>query len=134
VIITVIPMWMMQVVVNQVVNVITMRNALMCAAGTVYMSLVMSTTRMTGRACIRIGRVDFQHVFINVIEVRVMQVAIMQIIGVVGMSDSHMAAGESVLMAVTLVLSARAHRDSPKKGHWLTKRTPAVASIQLSAA
>jgi hypothetical protein len=65
-------MWMMQVAVNQVVNMITMGNALMCTAGTVYMSLVMSTTRMTGRACIGICRADFQHVFINVIEVRVM--------------------------------------------------------------
>jgi hypothetical protein len=108
-----IPMWMMQVAVNQVVKVITVGNALMCTAGTVDMSLVMSTNLMTGRTLIRICRVDFQHVFVNVIEVHVMQVAIVQIIDVAGMGDRHMAAGEPVLMAVPLMLGAGAHRDSP---------------------
>jgi hypothetical protein len=108
-----IPMWMMQVAVNQVVKVITVGNGLMCAAGTVYMGLVMSATLMTGCTLIWIRRVDFKHVFVNVIEVHVMQVAIMQIIGVAGMSDSHMAAGEPVLMAVPLMLGAGTHRDSP---------------------
>jgi hypothetical protein len=108
-----IPMWMMQVAVNQVVKVITVGNALMCTAGTVYMSPVMSTTLMTGRTLIGICRVDFKHVFVNVIEVHVMQMAIMQIVDVAGMSDSHMAAGEPALMAVPLMLGACAHRDSP---------------------
>lgn len=108
-----IPMRMMQVVVNQVVDVITVGNALMCTAGTVYMSLVMSTALMTGRTLIGICRVDFKHVFVNVIEVHVMQVAIMQIVGMAGMSDGDMAAGEPVLMAVLLMLGAGAHGDSP---------------------
>jgi hypothetical protein len=113
VIITVIPMWMMQVVVNQVVNVITVGNGLMCTAGTVYMSLVVSATLMTGRTPIGICRVDFKRVFVNVIEVHVMQVTIMQIIGVAGMSDSHMAAVDSVLMAVPLMSGAGVHRGPP---------------------
>jgi hypothetical protein len=108
-----IPMWMMQLAVNQVVNVITVGNALMCTAGTVYMSLVMSAALLAGRTVIGICRVDFKRVFVNVIEVHVMQVAIMQIIDVAGMSDRHMAAGEPVLMAVPLMLGAGAHRDSP---------------------
>jgi hypothetical protein len=77
------------------------------------MSLVMSATLMTGRTLIGICRVDLKHVFVNVIEVHVMQMAIMQIIDVAGMTDSHMAAGEPVLMAVPLMLGAGAHRDSP---------------------
>jgi hypothetical protein len=134
VIITVVSMWMMQVVVNQVVKVITVGNALMCTTGTVYMSLVMPTTVMTGCALIGIGRVDFQHVFVNVIHVHVMQVTIMQIIGVAGMSDSHVAAGESVLMAVPLMLGAGVHREPPISGRCLTKRTPIATSIQLLSA
>jgi hypothetical protein len=47
----------------------------------------MSTAVMTGRTLIGICRVDFKHVFVNVIEVHMMQVTIMQIIGVAGMSD-----------------------------------------------
>jgi hydrogenase-4 membrane subunit HyfE len=116
-------MWMMQVAVNQVVKVITVGNALMCTAGTVYMSLVMSTTLMTRRTSIRILPADFKHVFLNVIEVHVMQVAIMQIIGVVGMSNSHMAAGESVLMAVPLILVS--HRYPPGWRGILGARTDA---------
>jgi hypothetical protein len=37
----------------------------------------------------------------------------MQIVGVAGVHDSHMAAGESVLMAVLLMLGAYVHRDPP---------------------
>ena len=115
VIITMISMWMMQVVVNQVVNVITVGNGLMRTAGTVDMSLVMSTAVMTGRTSIGICRVDFEHVFVNVIEVHMMQVTIMQIIGVAGMSDSHMATGDLVPMAVPLMRGAGAHRDPPTR-------------------
>jgi hypothetical protein len=68
VIITVISMWMMQVTVNQIVKMIAVGNALMCTPGTVYMSLVMSTTLMIRRTSIGICRVDFQDVFVNVVE------------------------------------------------------------------
>jgi hypothetical protein len=79
------------------------------------MSLVMSTAVMTGRTLIGICRVDFKHVFVNVIEVHMMQVTIMQIIGVARMSDSHMTAGDFVLMAVPLMLGAGTHRDPPTR-------------------
>jgi hypothetical protein len=79
------------------------------------MSLVMSTAVMTGRTLVGICRVDFEHVFVNMIEVRMMQVTIMQIIGVAGMSDSHMAAGGFVLMVVPLMLGAGTHRDPPRR-------------------
>jgi len=65
-------MWMMQVTVNQIVKMITVGNALMCTPGTVYMSLVMSTTLMIRRTSIGICRVDFKDVFVNVIEVCVL--------------------------------------------------------------
>ena len=79
------------------------------------MSLVMFTAVMTGRTLIGICRVDFNHVFVNVIEVHMMQVTIMQIIGVAGMSDGHMAACGLVLMVVPLMLGAGTHRDPPRK-------------------
>jgi hypothetical protein len=68
VIITVISMWMMQVTVNQIVKMIAVGNALMCTAGAMYMTLVMSTTVMIRRTSIGICRVDFQDVFVNVVE------------------------------------------------------------------
>jgi hypothetical protein len=113
VIIAVISMLMMQAAVNQVVKVITVRNALMRTTGTVYMSLLMSTQLSTGGTFIGICRVNFERVFVNVVGVHVMQVAIMQIIGVACMSDGHVAAAGSVLMAVPLMLGAVVHRDPP---------------------
>jgi hypothetical protein len=64
-----IPMWMKQVAVDQVVKVTAMGNALVCAAWAVYMSLVMSTTLVTRRTSLRIRRVHFKNVFVNVIVV-----------------------------------------------------------------
>jgi hypothetical protein len=67
-----IPMWMMQVAVDQVVKVIAVGNALVCTAWAVYMSLVMSTTLVTRRTSLWIRPVDFKNVFVNVIEVCVL--------------------------------------------------------------
>ena len=66
------PMWMMQVAVDQVVKVIAMRNALVCTAWAVYMSLVMSITFVTRRAPLGVRRVHFKNVFVNVIVVCVL--------------------------------------------------------------
>jgi len=51
---------------------------------------------------------------VNVIDVHGVQVAIMQLIGVVGMNDSHMAAGEPVLRAVLLMFGAAVHHAPPR--------------------
>ena len=99
--------------INQVVKVITVGNAFMCTVEAVHMSLVMSATLVTGRTLIGVCRIHFERMFVNMIEVHVMQVAIMQIVGVAGMSDSHVSAGGPVLMAVPLMLLAVSHRDSP---------------------
>jgi hypothetical protein len=75
------------------------------------MSLVMSATRMIGRTPVGIGRVDLERMFIYMIGVRVMQVAVMQIICMAGVGESHMAARRSMLVSVILMLRASAHRD-----------------------
>ena len=65
-------MWMMEVAVNQVVNVIAVGNALVSTARTVYMRLVMSTTLVTRRTSVRIRRADLENVFVNAIGLRVL--------------------------------------------------------------
>jgi hypothetical protein len=67
-----ISMWMMQVAVDQVVKVIAVRNALMCTAWAMYMSLVMSAALVTRRTRFRIRRVHFKNVFVNVVGVCVL--------------------------------------------------------------
>ena len=46
-IITMIPMWMVQVAVDQVVKMIAVGNALMCTSRAMYMSLVVATALVT---------------------------------------------------------------------------------------
>ena len=72
VIITMIPMWMMQVTVDQVIKVIAVGDALMRTARAMYMSLVMSAALVTQRTRFRIRRAHFKNVFVNVIEVCVL--------------------------------------------------------------
>jgi hypothetical protein len=67
-----ISMWMVQVAVDQVVKVIAVGNALMCAARAVHVSLVMSTTRVTRCTSLWIRHVHFKDVFLNVIGVCVL--------------------------------------------------------------
>ena len=67
-----IPVWMMQVAVNQVVKVTAVGNPLMCTARAVYVTLVMSSTLVTRRTSLWIRCVDFKNVLVNVIEVRVL--------------------------------------------------------------
>ena len=106
VIITMIPVWMMQVAVYQVVKMIAVRNALMRTTWAVYMSLVMSTTLVARRTRFRIRRVHFKNVFVNMVEVCVLQMAVMQIVCMVGVNDGHVATSESMLMDWLLMLGA----------------------------
>jgi hypothetical protein len=62
-----IPMWMMQAAVDQVVKVIAVGNALMRTARAMYMSLVMSAALVTQRTRFGIRRVHFKNVFVNVV-------------------------------------------------------------------
>jgi hypothetical protein len=108
-----IPMWMMQVAVDQVVNVTAMGNALMPTARAMYMTLLMSSTLVTRRTSLWIRRSDFKNVLVNATGVCVLQVAIMQVVGVTGVNDGYMAAGESVLMNKLLMIGSFVYRDPP---------------------
>jgi hypothetical protein len=92
---------------NKVIHVIAVRNSLVRAVWTMDMSLIMSATRMFGGASVRIRLAHLEDVFIYMIEVRVMQVAVMQIVGMIGVGDRHMTTGRAMLMCVILMCRAR---------------------------
>ena len=75
-------MWMVKMTVDEVVHMITVRHALVPAPGTVHVSAVMTFARMIGRALRPIPAVAFQDVLVNMITVYMMQVTVMQIVGV----------------------------------------------------
>jgi len=111
VIVTVISVGMMQMVADQVVHVIAMRDGLMRAVGTMGVVLVVRSTHMVWRASVRIGRFNLEHVFVYMIEVRMMQMAIMQIVGMSGVRDGYVTTRRMMLVIVVLMFRTGAHCD-----------------------
>ncbi|MDQ0012178.1 hypothetical protein J2W23_000542 [Variovorax boronicumulans] len=91
-IIAMIPVWVMKVTVNQVVDVIAMRHGFVAAVGTMNMSCLMPLAAMVRRALIGIRDRYFKGVFVNVAVVHVVQMAVMQIVDMVTMRDGRVAA------------------------------------------
>ena len=71
--------------------------------------LVVPSTRMVGGASVRIGRSNLEHVFVYMITVRLMQMAVMQIIGVSGMRDRDVATRRMMLVRMLLMFHTSAH-------------------------
>ncbi|MDQ0039676.1 hypothetical protein J2W33_000556 [Variovorax boronicumulans] len=100
VIIAMVPVWMMKVAVNQVVDVIAMRHGFMAAVGTVNMSRLMTRAAMVRRALIGIRGGDVEGVLVNVAIVHMVQMAVMQIVDMVAVRDGGVAARRAMLMRV----------------------------------
>lgn len=113
-VVAVVAVRMVQVAVDEIVDMIAMRHRFMAAPGSVHMARLVAAA--VSRALIRIGRVNFEPVFVYVIAVRVMQVAVMQIIDMVAMLDRGVTAIRPVLMVVMRVVwfVTGAHDDSPR--------------------
>ncbi len=90
VIVAVSVMRMMQMAVNQIIHVVAVRNGGVAAVGTVDVLSVMAFRSQ--RAFVRVGIADGNGVFIHMVTVRMMQMAIMNIIHVPVMHDGDMPA------------------------------------------
>jgi len=99
-IITVITMRMMQVAIHKVINVIAVRNSLVSAVLAMNMSRLMPTASMLRCTYRRIGDAYLQHMLIHMITMRMMQVAIVKVIGVAVMFDCSVTTASVVLMVV----------------------------------
>ena len=95
-----------QVAVDQVVDVVAMRPGLVTAARPVDMVRVMSTAAVGRRAVRRVGRGDRDHMLIDVIPVRMMQMTIVEVIDVSLVDDGLVAAIGTVDMIVGFVRRA----------------------------
>jgi hypothetical protein len=94
---------MVQVAGHQVVHVIAMGNLLMAAGRTVAMGLLMPGTGVLGSAGSRVGGIDLENVVVDVVAMNVMQVAVVQVIRVVAVLDSDMAATRTMLVIVAFM-------------------------------
>ena len=105
---------MVQVAIDQIIDMITVRHRFVAAAGAVHMAAC-----QIGNAAIGIGRGYGHHMFIDMIAVRVMQMAIMQIIDMAIMAHGGVAAARPMHMGMAGVGVGAAHRDSPLDMHIL---------------
>jgi hypothetical protein len=99
---------MMQVTVDQIVDVIAVRNGLVATSGTVHVARLMSHALVLRRAAVGIARRNLEHVLVNVIAVRVMQMPVVKVVRVIAVSNGGMAAVRAMLMRVTCMLRIRA--------------------------
>ncbi|MCC6699255.1 MAG: hypothetical protein IT365_26760 [Candidatus Hydrogenedentes bacterium] len=126
-VVAMIAMGMVQMPFHEIVDVIPVRDRLVATAGAVDVNRVMRGAGVALRALVGIGGVDGKPVLIEVIAMRVQQVAVLQVVGVPGMLDSHMPASFVVAVDVTVVFIA-AHAILPLSHHHLKQTARADCS------
>lgn len=108
-VVAVVAVRMVEVAIDQVVDVVAVRNGRMAAVGPMHMAFLVPAAVMGGSAAIGVGGIDLENVLIDVTGVRMVQVAIVQIIHMSVVLDSQVAAARAVLVVVVRVNLAVAH-------------------------
>ena len=96
VIVAVIPMYMVQAAVDQIIGVVAVGYCFVATGRAVLVSGGMSVTRAV--AYVRVGRVHVQAMFVNMVFVNVMQMSVMDVVNVPVMADCRVPTADSVLM------------------------------------
>lgn len=115
-----IAVWMMQVPVDQIVDVVAVRHSLMSAAWAVLVGGVVACAVVARRAGVGVCGGHLDPVLVDVVAVHVMQVPIVKVVDVAVMADRGVAAAGAVHVGVVGVgwMGAGGHRA-------LLGRTPA---------
>ena len=113
VVVAVIAVRMVQVAVDEIVDVISMRHRFMAAPTSVNVARVVAAAAR--RALVRIFGAHFELMLVYMIAVRMMQMTVMQIINVIVVLDRSMSTVRAMLMVVVSVMwfVAGAHVDAP---------------------
>ncbi|WP_157915114.1 hypothetical protein [Paraburkholderia acidicola] len=113
VVVAVIAVRVVQVAIDEIVDVIPMRHRFVTAPGSVNVFRVVATAARC--ALIRIPRAHFEPVLVYMIAVRVMQMPVMEIIGVIVVPDRSMPTAGAMLVVVVSVMGfvAGAHLGAP---------------------
>jgi hypothetical protein len=110
----------MEVAIDQVVGVIAMRNRGVAAAGAVYVTGRVAVTCVGRRATGRVGRVDRDRAFVDMIAVHHVQMPVVEVVDVAAVLDREMPAVGTVDMAMIGVREMRRHGSSFRRteGDW----------------
>jgi hypothetical protein len=100
-------MWMMQAARDQIIHMVAMWHCRMSAVGPV--DMVRRMARSTVRTNVRMRFVHRNHVFIHMVAMHVMQMAILQKIGMSFVFHRQMSTARAVVVRVVLTLIAIVH-------------------------
>lgn len=100
VIVAVPAVWMMKMVADAIVDMIAMRHRLVTAAGAVDMAGLVFGAAVIARASLGVLARHRDHVLVDVVVMRMVQVAIMQIIGMTVVTNGGVAAAGAVAVIV----------------------------------
>ena len=103
-VVAVIAMRMVQVPGNMIVDMIAVWYRFMAAVRTMRVIRFVTTTGMTRGAAIRIASGDADHMLVDVAFVRVVQMAIMQVVDVIAVTHGRVPATGPMLMSVIRVV------------------------------
>lgn len=98
-------MRMVEVATDKVVHVVAVWHGLMPAAGAVLVPGVMTRASVSGRALRGVGRADLDHMLVDMIAVRLMQVTVVQVVHVIAVLDRDMTAASAVYMRMAFMNS-----------------------------
>ena len=103
-VVAVVAVRMMQMAIDEVIDVVAMRHRFVAAARAMHVAGFVAVAVMVGGADVRVGGADGDGVFIDVVAVRVVQVAAVQVINVAFVCDGGVTAIRAVLVFVVGVV------------------------------
>lgn len=98
-----IAMWMMQVAVNQIIGVVAVRNCRVAAVGPVLVAAFVFAAIVLGSAALRVGAGHVEAVFLNFLALRMVQMAVVEVIDVAIVNDAGVAAIRAVFVSVAVM-------------------------------
>ena len=110
VVVAVVAVRMMEVTADAVVQVVAVGNCLVTAAGAVDMARIMTAATMIRGAAIGIVIGDVDHVLVDMISMRVVEVTIVQVVDVPAVSHGGVPATRTVLVSVVRMVGRGASR------------------------
>jgi hypothetical protein len=98
VIVAVTGMRVVEVTIHQIVDMVAVGHDLMATVTAMHMAGLMPGAAVVWRALVRVGRRNLDHMFIHVVTMRVVEMAVVQMVHMAGMTHGDMAAARAVLM------------------------------------
>ncbi len=109
-----------EVAVHEVVHVVAVRHGFVSASGAVLVVRIVGAAGVIGRAVSRVRAADRQEVLVHVVGVGMMEVAVVQVVGVAVMAHGQVTAAFPVNVLVAVVTIA-GHGLPPKVwGSWIS--------------